>query len=182
MLIKSALRDWLSVSYGMISILLTGSLRSPPFGGCATTFPPQAGALQPVLNLESLMKKSLTELCSATACGGSPAKRARGMLFSRPQGGCMVLYKLAPSINLEAPYNNPRAKGASNFSPLRTFGPSGRHPSSPKGACPYQPSRPSGRSLSTVSPQVSMSSPPAIMTMAARWNQMKRTTRPMREP
>ena len=25
-----ALRDWLSVSYGMISILLTGSLRSPP--------------------------------------------------------------------------------------------------------------------------------------------------------
>jgi len=24
-------------------------------------------------------------------CGGSPAKRARGMLFSRPQGGCMVL-------------------------------------------------------------------------------------------
>ena len=30
MLIKSALRDWLSVSYGMISILRIGSLRSPP--------------------------------------------------------------------------------------------------------------------------------------------------------
>ena len=30
MLIKSALRDLLSVSYGMISILVTGSLRSPP--------------------------------------------------------------------------------------------------------------------------------------------------------
>ena len=30
MLIKSALRDWLSVSYGMISILVIGSLRSPP--------------------------------------------------------------------------------------------------------------------------------------------------------
>ena len=30
MLIKSALRDWLSVSYGKITILLTGSLRSPP--------------------------------------------------------------------------------------------------------------------------------------------------------
>ena len=30
MLIKSALRDWLSMSYGMISILLIGSLRSPP--------------------------------------------------------------------------------------------------------------------------------------------------------
>ena len=30
MLIKSALRDWLSVSYGMISMLVIGSLRSPP--------------------------------------------------------------------------------------------------------------------------------------------------------
>ena len=28
--IKSALRDWLSVSYGMISMLVIGSLRSPP--------------------------------------------------------------------------------------------------------------------------------------------------------
>ena len=30
MLIKSALRDWLSVSYSMISALVIGSLRSPP--------------------------------------------------------------------------------------------------------------------------------------------------------
>ena len=30
MSIKSALRDWLSMSYGMIGILLIGSLRSPP--------------------------------------------------------------------------------------------------------------------------------------------------------
>ncbi len=30
MLIKSALRDWLSVSHSMISILVIGSLRSPP--------------------------------------------------------------------------------------------------------------------------------------------------------
>ena len=35
-LIKSALRDWLSVSYGMIRILVIGSLRSPPpLSGCA---------------------------------------------------------------------------------------------------------------------------------------------------
>ena len=33
----------------------------------------------------------------------------------------------------KAPYNNPRAKGASNLSPLRTFGPAGRQPSSPSG-------------------------------------------------
>ena len=30
MSIKSALRDWLSVSYGIISTLVIGSLRSPP--------------------------------------------------------------------------------------------------------------------------------------------------------
>ncbi len=35
MLIKSALWDWLSVSYGMIRILVIGSLRSPPKGDTA---------------------------------------------------------------------------------------------------------------------------------------------------
>ena len=34
-LIKSALRNWLSVSYGMKNILLTGSLRQPPKGETA---------------------------------------------------------------------------------------------------------------------------------------------------
>ena len=42
MLIKSALRNWLSMSYGMIGILLIGSLRSPPLSGCAG-LPPQFG-------------------------------------------------------------------------------------------------------------------------------------------
>ena len=35
MSIKSALRDWLSMSYSMKSILLIGSLRSPPLSGFA---------------------------------------------------------------------------------------------------------------------------------------------------
>ena len=35
MLIKSALRAYLTVSYDLISILLIGSLRSPPLSGCA---------------------------------------------------------------------------------------------------------------------------------------------------
>ena len=35
MLIKSALRAWLSMSYGMIRMLVIGSLRSPPYPGCA---------------------------------------------------------------------------------------------------------------------------------------------------
>ena len=35
MLIKSALRDWLSMSYSMLRILVIGSLRSPPKGETA---------------------------------------------------------------------------------------------------------------------------------------------------
>ena len=38
-LIKSALRDLVSVSYGKITILLTGSLRSPPPIRAAPDFP-----------------------------------------------------------------------------------------------------------------------------------------------
>ena len=43
MLIKSALRDLLSVSYGMISILRIGSLRSPPPFPAAPDFPRKRG-------------------------------------------------------------------------------------------------------------------------------------------
>ena len=38
-LIKSALRDWLSMSYGMIRMLMIGSLRSPPPIRLRRTFP-----------------------------------------------------------------------------------------------------------------------------------------------
>ena len=39
MLIKSALRDWLYGSYGMIRMLVIGSLRSPPPIRAAPDFP-----------------------------------------------------------------------------------------------------------------------------------------------
>ena len=67
-------------------------------------------------------------------CGGSPAKRARGECISDARRAVVwFFHKRAPSINLEAPHHNPRTKGASNLSPLRTFGPVGRQPSSPQG-------------------------------------------------
>ena len=73
----------------MKSILLTGSLRSPPFGGCATTFPPQAGALQPVLNLESLMKKlPHGALFCHRLRGKSREAGKRECLSDARQGGC----------------------------------------------------------------------------------------------
>jgi len=40
----------------MIGILLTGSLRSPPYPGCAG-LPPVQGVEQPVLKVESLIKR-----------------------------------------------------------------------------------------------------------------------------
>ena len=90
----------------MKNILLTGSLRSPPFGGCATTFPPQAGALQPVLNLESLMKKLPHGTLFCHRLRGKSREAGKGECLSDArQGGCMVFaakggIKMAP----KAPY------------------------------------------------------------------------------
>ena len=48
MSIKSALRDWPSLSYGMISILVIGSLRSPPPIRAAPDFPLFRGKNRPL--------------------------------------------------------------------------------------------------------------------------------------
>ena len=42
MLMKSALRDWLSMSYGMIGILLISRYAAPPYPA-APDFPPSGG-------------------------------------------------------------------------------------------------------------------------------------------
>ena len=90
----------------MKNILLIGSLRSPPFGGCATTFPPQAGALQPVLNLEPLMKKLPHGALFCHRLRGKSREAGKGECLSDArQGGCMVFaakggIKMAP----KAPY------------------------------------------------------------------------------
>ena len=56
MLIKSALRDLLSVSYGMISILRIGSLRSPPPIRLRRTSPYAGGRIK---HLEASLRKRL---------------------------------------------------------------------------------------------------------------------------
>ena len=71
-------------------------------------------------------------------CGG--ASHQRGNFISSPVRAAVWFFLLPQgSIDTGAhkgAHHNPRARGASNFSPLRTFGPKGRQPSSPKGACP----------------------------------------------
>ena len=67
-------------------------------------------------------KGQLRPTCTSyTGCAHQPS----GILESTAQ----IPVPTAP----QAPYNNPRAKGASNLSPLRTFGPSGRQSSRPQG-------------------------------------------------
>ena len=146
MLIKSALRDLLSVSYVMISTTVISHLRwlFPPFGALRHHLPPaerwdnKDSQSNPFISCTTISTG-----CSATACGGSPAKRARGgsrytskarlACFPTPAGRLYGFIQTGAFYNLEAPYNNPRARGASNLSPLRTFGPAGRQPSSPIG-------------------------------------------------
>ncbi len=73
MSIKPALRDLLSVSYDMITILLTGSLRSPPPYPVAPDF-------------------STGEVVASATKGG-------GLHFLARQGGCKVFFhKRALSI------------------------------------------------------------------------------------
>ena len=79
----------------------------------------------------------------------APATKG-GLHFLARQGGCMVFPRAKPGCEgfiqtgvfyqFIGAHNNPRAKGASNLSPLSTFGPAGRQPSSPKGASAPAPS------------------------------------------
>ena len=120
---KSGLRDNLAVSYGMISILLIGSLRSPPPIRLRRTSPCSGGRI----NRSMLSCRDMAPWLAPPKgdCISSPV-RAVVWFFLLPQGS---IYTGAH----KGAHHNPRARGASNFSPLRTFGPKGRHPSSPSG-------------------------------------------------
>ena len=83
MLIKSALRDLLSVSYGMKSILRIGSLRSPPPIRAAPDFPLFRGQNKTPRNTLFINGSTVSKGYSATACGGKVVATATkgGMHF-----------------------------------------------------------------------------------------------------
>ncbi len=102
-------------------------------------FPLCRGQNKAPLCCELLMKGLLCRpLLSHRSAGGRWCRKApKGEnAFPSPAGRLYGFIQTGAFYNLEAPYHNPRAKGASNLSPLRTFGPAGRQPSSPIGACP----------------------------------------------
>ena len=163
--IKSAVRDWLSISYGMINILRLARCARLPLSGfagllhgkaCHTIlrslrFLTNRVPLPPLFRGKNKTPRNTFFISSSTVSTGccAPLKRGkgggashqRGIAFPRPQGGCMVFPRAKPGcegfIQTGAFYQfigahlNPRAKGASNLSPLRTFGPAGRQPSRP---------------------------------------------------
>ena len=80
---KSALRAYLTVSYGLISILLIGSLRSPPPYPAAPDFPLCRGQNKTPRNTLFINGSTVSTGYSAPACGGkvvAPATKG-GMHF-----------------------------------------------------------------------------------------------------
>ena len=122
MLIKSALRDWLSVSYGMKnnSADWLAALASPY--PASPDFPLFRGQNKTPRNTLFINGSTVSTGYCATACGESSAKRARGgsrytsgarlACFPRPQGGCMGFIQTGAFYNLEAPTTTLSGKAA----------------------------------------------------------------------
>ena len=156
MLIKSALRDLLSVSYGMKTILLTGSLRSPPPIRLRRTSPCSGGRINRSMPSCRGMAPLLSTHSPTTKWGeGGGASHQRGTHFQRPQGGCKVFRrqrrhkKWRPKGRRASPaqryYITPEGGSPE---PVREASTSpGQNPwrPGPKARRRHQPSRPSGR-------------------------------------
>ena len=86
MLIKSALRDLLSVSYGMISILVISRYAAPPYPA-APDFPPSGGQNKTPQNILFISISTVSTGCCATSKRGKGggASHQRGNLH-RPPG------------------------------------------------------------------------------------------------
>ena len=117
-------------------------------------FPRKRGHYKAPLCCELLMKGLLcVALLSHRTAGGRWCRKA-------PKGDCIfspvraaVWFSLLPQGSIytgahKGAHHNPRAKGASNLSPLRTFGPKGRQPSSPSGLV-HKACQPTGIPAST---------------------------------
>ena len=86
MLIKSALRAYLTVSYGVISILLIGSLRSPPPIRLRRTSPYAGGRI----NRSMLSCRDMAPLLSIHS---APSKRGKGGGASHQRGNAFLRAK-----------------------------------------------------------------------------------------
>ena len=104
MSIKSALRDLLSVPYGMISILLIGSLRSPPPIRLRRTSPASGGQNKAPLCCDLLMKGLLCRPLLSHRSAGERWWRQppKGECISSPAGRLYGFIQTGAFYNLEA--------------------------------------------------------------------------------
>ena len=104
MLIKSALRIHLSVSYGMISILLIGSLRSPPPIRLRRTAPPYAGGRinRSMLSCRDMAPWLSTHSPTAPRGEGGGASHQRGNALPRAKRGRPVFLGRSPVVKVFA--------------------------------------------------------------------------------
>ena len=77
---------------------------------------------------------------------GGGASHQRGAAFPRPPGRLLRFSIKGRLLSIHRRHYNPRPERPSNLSPLSTFGPAGRQPSSPIGACHNPIAKPPGLS------------------------------------
>ena len=137
MLIKSALRIYLSVSYVMISILRIGSLRSPPPIRLRRTSPCSGGRIgRSMLSCRDIAPWLSIHSPTTKWGEGGGASHQRGIAFPTPAGRLYGFIQTGAFYNLEAP---PQPSAAKPLSNLRTFGaiaPSNFRTLTPIRACP----------------------------------------------
>ena len=120
MSIKSALRDLLSVSYGMISILVISRYAAPPYPA-APDFPPSGRQNKTPQNILFISISTVSTGCCATSKRrkGGGVSHQRGNLHHPPGRLSRFYHKRAPSINVRRP---PQPSAAKPLSNLRTLG------------------------------------------------------------
>ena len=105
--------------------------------GCLLGF--AGSGLSPDYTVHAELAHNFRTLGATAPSNFRTLKPHRGLSIRRPTTtlapkGETTHYDLCVALLLQIMFAV-HAKGASNFSPLRTFGPKGRQPSSPKGAC-----------------------------------------------
>ena len=91
MSMKSALRDWLFVSYGMISILVISRCAAPPYPA-APDFPPSGGQNKTPRNILFISSSTVSTGCCATS------KRGKGGGASHQRGNAGVVHEVYDSL------------------------------------------------------------------------------------
>ena len=137
MLIKSALRIHLSVSYGIVSILRIGSLRSPPPIRLRRTSPYAGGRINRSMLSCRDMAPWLSIHSPTTKWGeGGGASHQRGIAFPTPAGRLYGFIQTGAFYQFIGALQQPSRQRRVKLKPLKNLRPSGPSTLKPVRACP----------------------------------------------